>query len=419
MSTLARVHGELAMDGMPLSDIARRFGTPCYVYSRAAIERAYREFDEGLAGVDHLVCYAVKANSNLAVLDLLARLGAGFDIVSGGELARVLAAGGRADRVIFSGVGKSEAEIAAALAARIHCFNVESEPELDRLDAIAARSGVSARISLRINPDVDARTHPYISTGLAASKFGIPFGRAREVYRRAAKMDHVEVVGIDCHIGSQILDTGPLDEALERVLELARALASDGIRLAHLDLGGGFGIRYRDEAPLDFGAWCTSLASRLKASGYRVMLEPGRAIVGPAGLLLTRVEYLKLDKAKHFAVVDASMSELIRPALYGSWHDIVPVVERAIAAERYDVVGPVCESSDVLGADRSLAVREGDFLAILSAGAYGMSMASNYNSRPRPAEVLVDGARALEVRARESVDSLFAPEKRLDAAPAR
>jgi diaminopimelate decarboxylase len=419
MSPLGRVRGELAMDGMPLAEIARRFGTPCYVYSRAAIERAYREFDEGLAGIDHLVCYAVKANSNLAVLEVLARLGAGFDIVSGGELARVLAAGGRPDRVIFSGVGKTEAEIAAALAARIHCFNVESEPELERLNALAGRSGQRARISLRINPDVDARTHPYISTGLAANKFGIPFGRARDVYRRAAKMDHVEATGIDCHIGSQILETGPLDEALERVLDLARALASDGIRLEHLDLGGGFGIRYRDETPLDFGAYSRSLASRLKDSGYRVMLEPGRAIVGPAGVLLTRVEYLKLDKAKHFAVVDASMSELIRPALYQSWHEIVPVLERATAAQRYDVVGPVCESSDVLGTDRSLAVEAGDFLAILSAGAYGMSMASNYNSRPLPAEVLVDGDRALEVRARESIDSLFALEKRLDAARAR
>ena len=416
---LARVRGELAMDGMPLSDIARRFGTPCYVYSRAAIERAYREFDEGLAGVDHLVCYAVKANSNLAVLDVLARLGAGFDIVSGGELARVRAAGGRADRVIFSGVGKSAAEIEAAIAAGIHCFNVESEPELEKLDALAAKAAVRAPVSLRINPDVDARTHPYISTGLAANKFGIPYARAREVYRRAAKMDHVEVVGIGCHIGSQILETSPLDEALERVLDLARLLASDGIRLAHVDLGGGFGIRYRDEQPLDFRAYCRHLAARLRGSGLRVMLEPGRAIVGPAGVLLTRVEYLKLDKAKHFAVVDASMSELIRPALYQSWHDIVPVVERGATTERYDVVGPVCESSDVLGTDRGLAVREGDFLAILATGAYGMSMASNYNSRPRPAEVLVDGDRALEVRSRESVDSLFALESRLDDARAR
>jgi diaminopimelate decarboxylase len=409
----------LAMEGVALSEIAQRFGTPCYVYSRAAIEAAYREFDQGLAGVEHLVCYAVKANSNLAVLEVLARLGAGFDIVSGGELARVLAAGGKADRVIFSGVGKSQAEIAAALAARIHCFNVESEPELERLDRLAGAAGVRAPVSLRINPDVDAKTHPYISTGLAANKFGIPFGRARDVYRQAANLPHIEVKGIGCHIGSQILETSPLDEALERVLELARALAGDGIRLEHLDLGGGFGIRYRDEKPMDVGAYCRRLAARLRDGGMRVMLEPGRAIVGPAGVLLTRIEYLKLDKARRFAVVDASMSELIRPALYESWHDIVPVVERPGPASTYDVVGPVCESSDVLGTGRDLAVEAGDLLAILSAGAYGMSMASNYNSRPRPAEVLVDGDRALEVRAREDVRSLFALEKRLGDAPAR
>jgi diaminopimelate decarboxylase len=419
MSVLGRTSGGLAMESVSLPEIARRFGTPCYVYSRAAIEAAYREFDQGLAGVDHLVCYAVKANSNLAVLDVLARLGAGFDIVSGGELARVLAAGGSADRIIFSGVGKSEAEIRQALAARIHCFNVESEPELERLDALAGAAGVRAPVSLRINPDVDARTHPYISTGLAANKFGIPFDRARDVYRRAAKMRHLEVKGVGCHIGSQILDTGPLDEALDRVLDLARSLASEGISPAHLDLGGGFGIRYRDEHPMDVGAYCRRLASRLATSGFRVMLEPGRAITGPAGILLTRIEYLKLDKAKRFAVVDASMSELIRPALYEAWHDIVPVVERKAQAMRYDVVGPVCESSDVLGIDRELAVEAGDLLAILSAGAYGMAMASNYNSRPRPPEVLVDGDRALEVRSRESAQSLFELEKRLDGARAR
>ena len=419
MSGLARVAGELALDGMKLSEVARRFGTPCYVYSRAMIESAYREFDLGLDSVDHLVCYAVKANSNLAILDLLARLGAGFDIVSGGELARVLAAGGRADRVIFSGVGKSQAEIEAALAADIHCFNVESEPELERLDAAARRAGKRATVSLRINPDVDARTHPYISTGLASNKFGIPFGRAREAYRRAAALPNLRIVGIGCHIGSQILDTEPLDQALDRVLELAGALSSEGITLEHLDLGGGFGIRYRDERPPDIGAYCRRLAARLKSTGYRVMLEPGRAIVGPAGVLLSRVEYLKLDKAKRFAVVDASMSELIRPALYESWHDIVPVAPRGAREETYDVVGPVCESSDVLGTDRALAVEAGDFVAILSAGAYGMSMASNYNSRPRPAEVLVDGDRALEIRSREDVASLFALEKRIDDAPAR
>ena len=419
MSAVSRRDGRLALEGIDLSQIAQRFGTPCYVYSRASIEAAYREFDEGLAGVDHLVCYAVKANSNLAILEVLARLGAGFDIVSGGELERVLAAGGRADRVIFSGVGKSEAEIAAALTAGIHCFNVESDPELERLDALARAAGKRAPVSLRINPDVDARTHPYISTGLAANKFGIPFGRALDVYRRAAKLPGIRIAGIGCHIGSQILETSPLDEALERVLELVAALTREGIALSHLDLGGGFGIRYRDETPPDIGAYCRRLAARLGSAGYRVMLEPGRAIVGPAGVLLTRVEYLKVDKQKRFAVVDASMSELIRPALYESWHDIVPVEERAAEPRAYDVVGPVCESSDVLGTERPLAVEEGDLLAILAAGAYGMAMASNYNSRPRPCEVLVDRGRALEVRARESVRSLFALEKRLDDAPAR
>jgi diaminopimelate decarboxylase len=355
----------------------------------------------------------VKANSNLAVLDVLRRLGAGFDIVSGGELARVLAAGGSADRVIFSGVGKSEAEMRAALQAGIRCFNVESEPELERLDAIAGAMGRRAPVSLRVNPDVDARTHPYISTGLAGNKFGIPHAHAAAAYEHAAALPNLEVTGIGCHIGSQILDTAPLDEALERVLELAGALAAKGIKPRHLDLGGGFGIRYRDEAVPDIRAYCARLAARLAGSGFQVMLEPGRAIAGPAGVLLTRVEYLKLDKAKRFAVVDASMSELIRPALYQSWHEIVAVVDRpGLAPERYDVVGPVCESSDVLGVDRDLAAQAGDFLAILAAGAYGMTMASNYNSRPRPPEVLVDGGRALEVRARESVESLFALERR-------
>jgi len=414
MKTLERVSGALRVEGVALAAIAERFGTPCYVYSRAALESAFREFDEGLAGTDHLVCYAVKANSNLAVLDVLARLGAGFDIVSGGELARVMAAGGRPDRVLFSGVGKSEAEIRTALAAGIKCFNVESEPEIERLDRLAREAGKVAPVSLRINPDVDARTHPYISTGLAGNKFGIPHGHAREVYGRAARMPNLRVTGIDCHIGSQILEAGPLDEALERVLDLVRVLRDDGIDLSHVDLGGGFGIRYRDERTLDIPAYCRRLAARLAGSGLQLLLEPGRAIAGNAGLLLTRVEYLKLDKAKRFAVVDASMSELIRPALYGAWHDIVAVGDApGRESATYDVVGPVCESSDVLGIDRSLAIAAGDLVAILSAGAYGMAMSSNYNTRPRPSEVLVDGESALEVRAREPLDSLFALETRL------
>jgi len=413
MSAIRREGGILSMEGVRLDEVARRFGTPCYVYSRAAIEAAYRDFDEGLAGVDHLVCYAVKANSSLAVLDVLQRLGCGFDIVSGGELARVLAAGGDAARVIFSGVGKSEAEMRSALAAGIRCFNVESEPELERLDRIAASMGKVAPVSLRVNPDVEARTHPYISTGMAGNKFGIPHANALAAYRRAASLPHLRVVGIGCHIGSQILDSAPLDEALERVLELAQALRSAGVALGHIDVGGGFGIRYRDEEPIDVRAYCARLARRLAGHGMQVLLEPGRAIVGAAGVLLTRVEYLKLDKAKRFAVVDASMSELIRPALYGSYHEIVPVAERTGAPAAYDVVGPVCESSDVLGVDRSLAVAEGDLLAVLSAGAYGMAMASNYNTRPMPAEVLVDGAQAFLARARQDESALFALEKRL------
>ena len=420
MKFLQRNAGELSLDGVALEEIARRFGTPCYVYSRSAIETAFREFDEGLAGIDHLVCYAVKANSNIAILDALQQLGAGFDIVSGGELARVLAAGGRADRVIFSGVGKSEAEMRTALAAGIRCFNVESEPELERLNAIAGSMGKRAPVSLRINPDVDARTHPYISTGMAGNKFGIPHARAIGAYRHAASLPNLRVIGVGCHIGSQILEVGPLDEALERVVELAEALAAQGVKPEHLDLGGGFGIRYRDEVTLDIRAYCQALARKLSGSGFHVMLEPGRAIAGPAGVLLTRVEYLKLDKAKRFAVVDASMSELMRPALYEAYHEIVAVREDGAAAPGpYDVVGPVCESADVLGVERSLAIEPGSLLAILSTGAYGMAMASNYNSRPRPCEVLVDRGRALEVRERESVESLFALEKRLSAARER
>ena len=416
MSGLARIDGALALDGVSLEEVAQRFGTPCYVYSRAMVESAFREFDEALAGVGHLVCYAMKANSNLAILDALARLGAGFDIVSGGELARALAAGGRPDRIIFSGVGKAEWEMRAALGAGIRCFNVESEPELERLDAVARAMGTVAPVSLRINPDVDAKTHRYISTGLAGNKFGIPHERALGAYRRAAELKNLKVVGIDCHIGSQILETAPLDAALERVMELVAKVEAEGIAIAHVDLGGGFGIRYRDETPPDVRDWCTRLATRFAGGRYEVLLEPGRALVGNAGVLLTRIEYLKVDKAKRFAVVDASMSELIRPALYQAWHEIVPVGKARAEAARYDVVGPVCESTDVLGEDRDLAVHAGDLLAILSAGAYAMVMASNYNTRPRPCEILIDRGQAREVRARETVDSLFALEKRLPGA---
>lgn len=415
MSSVWRVGGDLWMEGTRLADVAARFGTPCYVYSRAAIEAAWKAFDRALAGTDHLVCYAVKANSNLAVLGILARLGSGFDIVSGGELARVIAAGGSADRVIFSGVGKTVEEIRAALLAGIRCFNVESEPELERLDAVAGELGVRAPVSLRVNPDVDARTHPYISTGLKGNKFGIAHERAVAAYELAARLPNLEVTGIDCHIGSQILDMAPLEEALERVLELAAAVAARGIPVRHVDVGGGLGIRYRDEEEsLDIGRWCAAVTSRLAGTGYSVVVEPGRAIVGNAGVLLSRVEYLKLDKGKRFAIVDASMSELIRPALYEAWHDITPLATLDRPEALYDVVGPVCESSDVLGTDRRLAIAPGDGVAILSAGAYGMVMSSNYNSRPRPAEVMVDGERAVQVRARESIAALFAGETTLD-----
>jgi len=415
MSAIRRIDGELWMEGVRLAEVAARFGTPCYVYSRAAIETAWRAFDDALAGTDHLVCYAVKANSNLAVLGLLARLGSGFDIVSGGELARVLAAGGRADRIIFSGVGKSGEEMRAALSAGIRCFNVESEPELERLDAVAGAMGVRAPVSLRVNPDVDARTHPYISTGLKGNKFGIAHDRALAAYELAARLPNLRVTGIDCHIGSQILDMAPLEEALERVLELAAAVAARGIPIAHVDLGGGLGIRYREEeTALDIGRWCAAVVARLAGSGYSLVLEPGRAIVGNAGVLLSRVEYLKLDKDRRFAIVDASMSELIRPALYEAWHEIAPLASLDRPEALYDVVGPVCESSDVLGTDRRLAIAPGDGIAILSAGAYGMVMSSNYNSRPRPAEVMVDGGRAVQVRARETTSALFAGESTLD-----
>lgn len=415
MSALRRIEGELWMEGVRLADVADRFGTPCYAYSRAAIEAGWRAFEEALGQGPHLVCYAVKANANLAVLGVLARLGSGFDIVSAGELARVLAAGGRADRTIFSGVGKSESDIRAALAAGIRCFNVESEPELERVNAVAAAMGARAPVSLRVNPDVDAGTHPYISTGLKGNKFGIPHERAIDAYLLAARLPHLEVTGIACHIGSQILQLAPLEQALERVMDLVDSLAARGIGLSHIDLGGGLGIRYREEEePPDIGGWCRTIARRLAGRRLEIVVEPGRAVVGNAGVLLTRVEYLKLDKERRFAVVDCSMSELLRPALYQAWHEIVPLSRLDRATAVYDVVGPVCESADVLGLDRELALAPGDRLAILSAGAYGMVMSSNYNARPRPCEVMIDAGQAVVVRARESIESLYAGERTLD-----
>jgi diaminopimelate decarboxylase len=408
-----RRDGALWIEDVPLEEVAERFGTPCYVYSAAAMRDALAAFEAPLAGADHLVCYAAKANGNLAVLSLFARLGAGFDIVSGGELKRVLAAGGLASRTIFSGVGKSEAEMRMALSADIKCFNVESEPELERLDRVAGSMGTRARVSLRVNPDIDAKTHPYISTGLKGSKFGIPHERILAAYRSASRMANLEVTGIDCHIGSQITDAAPLGEAMDRILALVDQLAGEGIALSHLDIGGGIGIRYRDEAAPDIDGYCRSLVAKLGRRPMQLLLEPGRALVGNAGVLLTTVEYLKRDKERHFAIVDASMSELIRPALYQAWHEIVPLATRGAPVERYDVVGPVCESSDVLGTERDLAIAPGDRLAILSAGAYAMAMSSNYNARPRPCEVMVDGAVATVVRPRETLESLYSGERTL------
>ena len=411
MNPVSRCDGALCIEAVPLEALAQQFGTPCYVYSRAALESAWQEFVSGCAGRDVLVCYAVKANSNLAVLNLLSRLGAGFDIVSGGELARVLAAGGAASKTVFSGVGKTEAEMRTALAAGILCFNVESEAEIERLDRIAREMGRKAPVSLRVNPDVDPKTHPYVATGLKESKFGVDFGEAPRLYRRASGLPGLRVVGIDCHIGSQLTETGPFVAALEKILALADMLATEGIPVEHLDLGGGLGIRYRDEEPPSVPDYLERLFSLLGKRKIKLMFEPGRAMVGNAGVLLTRVEYVKHGPVKNFAVVDAAMNDLLRPALYEAWHDIIPVRPRTGTPAIYDVVGPVCESGDFLGHGRSLTVQPGDLLAILSAGAYGMSMSSNYNTRPRAAEVMVDGAAVHLVRAREAVESLFALER--------
>ncbi|HEY3327933.1 MAG TPA: diaminopimelate decarboxylase [Novimethylophilus sp.] len=402
--------GELYAEEVPLVQIARQFGTPCYVYSRAALTEAFRQFDEGFAACDHLICYAVKANSNLAVLSAFAKLGAGFDIVSGGELARVLAAGGDPGKVVFSGIGKTANEMRAALAAGILCFNVESESELVRLNKVAGEMNKIAPVSLRINPDVDAKTHPYISTGLKNNKFGVAYDNAFELYRRAAAMPHLAVHGVDCHIGSQLTEVEPFLAALERVLALVDQLAAVGISISHLDLGGGVGICYRDETPPAIASYAAALMQRLKGCNFKLLLEPGRALVGNAGLLLTQVEYLKHGEAKNFAIVDAAMNDLMRPALYDAWHDIVAVEPRIGPAENFEIVGPVCESGDFLGHDRELCLEEGDLLAVMSAGAYGMSMSSNYNTRPRAAEVMVNGSEVILVRERETIDCLLAGE---------
>ena len=406
-------NGVLCAEQVPLDDIARRFGTPCYVYSRAAIESAFRDYESALRGRDSLICYSVKANSNLAVLALLARLGAGFDIVSGGELARVLAAGGDPRKTVFSGVGKTAAEIEAALEKDILCLNLESEAELARVAAVARRLGRRAPVAFRVNPDIDARTHPYISTGLRENKFGVAYDDAERLYQQAAQMPGIEVVGIGCHIGSQLTSAAPFVDAAGRLAALADRLARSGIALKHIDIGGGIGIRYRDESPEPIGAFLDGALGMLAGRRETLIVDPGRSVVGNAGLLLARVEHVKPGDPRSFLVVDAAMNDLVRPALYGAWHDVQPVREPEPGAQRavYDVVGPVCESGDFLAKDRSLPAREGDLLALMSAGAYGMAMSSNYNSRPRAAEVLVDGAKAHLVRERETLAQLFALER--------
>ena len=411
--TLSAREGALWIEDLPLAEIAARFGTPTYVYSKAALEAAFGAWQQALAGRRALVCYAVKANSNLGILSVFARLSAGFDIVSGGELARVLAAGGQADKVVFSGVGKTRAEMRQALEAGIRCFNVESAAELEHLNAVAGELGKRAPIALRVNPDVDPKTHPYISTGLKGNKFGVAFADALALYRRAAALPNLRISGVACHIGSQLLDPAPMAEAAQKLRDLVDRLAAEGIVLAHIDLGGGLGIRYRDETPPAVADYLAPLLAVFEGRSEELCFEPGRSLVGNAGLLLTRIEYLKPGETKNFAIVDAAMNDLARPALYDAWHEVVEVNPHAGAAVEYDIVGPICESGDFLARARTLAVTEGDLLAILSAGAYGMTMSSNYNTRPRAAEVIVDGDQAHAVRQRETVAELFAAERTL------
>ncbi|SDI35112.1 diaminopimelate decarboxylase [Pseudomonas panipatensis] len=405
--------GQLFAEDVALSAIAERFGTPTYVYSRAHIEQQYRSYTDALKGMPHLVCFAVKANSNLAVLNVLARLGSGFDIVSRGELERVLAAGGDPAKVVFSGVGKSRDDMRRALEVGVHCFNVESAVELERLQEVAAELGLKAPVSLRVNPDVDAQTHPYISTGLKENKFGIDIDQAEAIYARAAALPNLEVKGVDCHIGSQLTQLEPFLDALDRLLVLIDRLAARDIHIRHLDLGGGLGVRYRDETPPPASDYIHAIRERLGARALTLVFEPGRYIVANAGLLLTRVEYLKHTEHKDFAIIDAAMNDLIRPALYQAWMDVTPVRQRQGQTRHYDLVGPICETGDFLAKSRELALEEGDLLAIRSAGAYGFVMSSNYNTRGRAAEVLVDGDKAHEVRRRETVQELYAGESLL------
>ena len=413
MEAFRLIDGVLHAEDVALTAIAAEHGTPCYVYSRAALEAACRAYTAAFAGTPHLVCYALKANSNLAVLNLFARLGCGFDIVSGGELARVLAAGGDPGKVVFSGVGKTEAEMATALAAGILCFNVESEAELATLDAVAGRLGVRAPVSFRVNPDVDPRTHPYVATGLKESKFGIPFADAPGLYRSAAARRNVVVRGIDCHIGSQITDLPAYAETAAKMFELVDRIEAEGTRLDHVDLGGGIGIRYRDETTIDLADYAAAVRRALGNRRHRLLFEPGRFLVGNAGVLLARVLFLKPGDERSFAIVDAAMNDLIRPALYDAWHGVEPVQPHGGQARCWQIVGPICESGDFLARDRELALSPGDLIAVRGAGAYAFAMSSNYNSRPRACEVMVDGHRAHVVRTREALDDLYARESTL------
>ena len=415
MTNFTFKNSALHAENVALSQIAAEFNTPCYVYSKAALIQAFTSFKAGLVGTNHLVCFAVKANPNIAILNVFAKLGAGFDIVSGGELARVLAAGGDPKKIVFSGVGKNAEEMRAALSAGIFCFNVESASELVRLNNVAGEMGKIAPVSLRVNPNVDAKTHPYISTGLKNNKFGVAFEEAIAVYEAAAAMPNIAVHGVDCHIGSQITELAPFIEALDLILGLVDKLETKGIPISHIDVGGGIGITYSDETPPEFTTYAKAILDKINKRNVKLLFEPGRALVGNAGVLLTKVEYLKASskdsEAKNFAIVDAAMNDLMRPALYDAYHDIQAINPRAGEVSTYEIVGPVCESGDFLGHNRALNLAEGDLLAIMSAGAYGMSMASNYNTRGRAAEVMVDGDNTFVIRQREKIADLFALEQ--------
>jgi len=405
--------GVLFAEGVSLEAIAKQFGTPTYIYSKNTLIQTFESFKKGLIKTDHLICFAVKANSNIAILNLFAGLGAGFDIVSGGELERVIYAGGNPQKIVFSGVGKTESEIEAALKANILCFNVESRSELLRIQEVAEKINMKAPISIRVNPDVDAKTHPYISTGLKDNKFGVDFNQALSIYLDAKGMSHIAIKGIDCHIGSQITELKPFVDALDRVLSLVDKLKKNNIQLSHIDIGGGIGICYQDESPPDFEIYIKEILNKIKDLNVKIIFEPGRALVGNAGVLLSKVEYLKQNDIKHFAIIDAAMNDLMRPTLYDAYHEIKVVREHDEKPQSFDVVGPVCESGDFIAKNRSLKLKENDLICIMSAGAYGMSMSSNYNSRGRAAEVMVDQDKLYEIRTREKSSDLFKLEKKL------